>query len=135
MARGASLAGAIETLVEVILDHAGGEIALRESASRGAHKLFVFAEWIAEIERIVSGEGTRGFASLRHLLFSSALLTNAGSRTQEVFRSNRERARFKRFQRPAAGAAGWPLGVPKKRKKSDFGLMTMRVSPPFNPVS
>jgi hypothetical protein len=54
------------------------------------------------------------------------------------FRSNLERVWIERHHRPAAGAmgaTGCPLGVPKKRKKSDFGLMTMRVSPPFNPVS
>jgi hypothetical protein len=44
------------------------------------------------------------------------------------------------YPRPTAeaageGVAGGPFGEPKKRKKSDFGLSTMRVPPPFNPVS
>ncbi len=62
----------------------------------------------------------------------------AGSRRQGIFRSNFERVWIERYQRlvaGGAGAAGCPLGVPKKRKKSDFGLMTIRVSPPFKPVS
>ena len=111
---------------------------MRECASLVAHKLFVFAELAVEIERIVPGEGSRGLACLCHLLFSPALRTNAGSRTQGIFRSNLERVWIERYQRLVAGAmgaAGCPLGVPKKRKKSDFGLMTIRVSPPFNPAS
>ncbi len=112
-----------------------------EAAKRAlefAHELFVFAELAVEIEWIVPGEGSRGHACLCHLLFSPALRPNAGSRTQGIFRSNFERVLIERYQRlvaGATGAAGCPLGAPKKRKKSDFGLMTIRVSPPFNPAS
>ena len=115
-------------------------MSLGECASLVARGLFVFGKLAAEIERIVLGEGKRGFATLRHLLSSPALQINAGSRPRGIFRSNPERVWIERYQRPAAGAtdegaAGCPVGVPKKRKKSDFGLMTMRVSPPFNPAS
>jgi hypothetical protein len=128
---------AIETLFEIILARAGKQISLSERASIVAHKLLVFAELAVETERIVLGEGSRGLTCLCDALFSPALRTNAGLRTHGVFRSDFDPVWIERGQRPVvgAGAAGGPLGVPKKRKKSDFGLTTIRVSPPFNPVS
>jgi hypothetical protein len=111
-------------------------MSLGEGASLVAQRLFDFAELTVEIERIVSGEGSRGLACLRHPLFAPPLRTNAGSRTQGIFRSKFARVCWiEHYQRLVAGAAGCPVGVPKKRKKSDFGLTTMRVSPPFNPAS
>jgi hypothetical protein len=114
-------------------------MSLGEGASLVAHRLFDFAELTVEIERIVSGEGSRGLACLRHLLFARSLRTNAGSRTQGIFQSKFARVcwieHYQRLVAGEAGAAGCPVGVPKKRKKSDFGLMTIRVSPPFKPAS
>jgi hypothetical protein len=115
-------------------------MSLDERVGLVARGLFVFAELAVEIERIVPCEGSRSLAGLRHLLFSPPLRRSAGSRPHGIFRSNPERVWIERYQRPAAGAtgegaAGCPVGVPKKRKKSDFGLTTMRVSPPFNPAS
>jgi hypothetical protein len=128
---------AIELLFEIILAARGNKYPCANARALSL-KLIVFAELAVEIERIVPGEGSRGLACLRYLLFSPALRTTGGSRTQRIFRSHCERVEIERYQRlvaGATGAAGCPLGVPKKRKKSDFGLMTIRVSPPFNPVS
>ena len=128
---------AIETLFEIILARAGKQIPLRERASIVAHKLLVFAELAVETESIVLGEGSWGLACLLCLVLSCAPDKCRIADARGFFRSSFGPVWIERGQRPVvgAGAAGGPLGVPKKRKKSDFGLTTIRVSPPFNPVS
>jgi hypothetical protein len=67
-----------------------------------------------------------------------SLLRSHKCRIAGILRSRLERVWIECRQRPVAGdatGAAGPLGVPKKRKKSDFGLTTMRVSPLFSPVS